>query len=160
MNDADTIIEIIASRLRESSLRDLHGVMAKRKRDREDADLRRRTRVEQREEIAQWVLSFRSDKGNSTLALLRQVADGERQDFAYGPHVAAALYAGLLDLEVSIPFNTHMANVRTRYRLSLTEKGKERLTAAERAAALSDMAAADARAGLIGDPPEQTVPEP
>lgn len=121
--DADSVIEQIACELDQPSFLDLRGIAAKRKRDREDADLRMRARQEQRRELASWVRSFKSDKGNSPLRFLESVRDGEADQYAWGPEVAAAILGRLITVTLEIEMSSHLANCERRYRFSITDKG-------------------------------------
>lgn len=123
MNDADTIIEQIACELDEPSFLDLRGIIAKRKRDREDADLRMRTRQEQRRELASWVRSFKSDKGNSPLRFLESVRDGKADQYSWGPEVVAAILGQLVTVTLEMEMSSHLPNCERRYRFSITDKG-------------------------------------
>lgn len=126
---ADAIIETIACRLEQPNLLDMQGIAAKRKRDREDASLRLRARQEQRRELASWVRSFKSDKGNSPLRFLESVRDGEADQWSWGPDVAAAVLGQLVIVTVEIELSSHLANSGLNYRFTLTESGEEFLAA-------------------------------
>ena len=124
MIDADAIIEKIACELEQPDLMDMVGIIAKRKRDREDADLRMRTRQEQRRELASWVRSFKSGEGNSPLRFLEEVRDGTTDQLFWGPEVAAAVLGRLVTVTVEVEFSTH-AHLRCRF--ALTEDGRNAL---------------------------------
>ena len=127
MIDADIVLEQVACQLEQPDLLDIMGIAAKRKRAREDADLRMRVRQEQRRELARWVRSFKSDKGNSQLRFLESVRDGTADQWAWGPEVAAALLGRLVTATIAIPLSTHMRNAECRYDFALTKDGQERL---------------------------------
>ena len=118
----DDILEQIASDMERKTFTDLRGIMGRRKRDREDADLRMQARQEQRRELADWVRSFKAGRGNSYPVKLERILDNP---FARGADVAAALVMGHAELTISFAFGlgTHTANVRPVFRITLTEDG-------------------------------------
>lgn len=72
-NERDELIELIARGVEERSLLDLRGVMAKRKRDREDAQLRLDARHEQRAELGRFIRAFKSGEGRDPTTQLRRI---------------------------------------------------------------------------------------
>lgn len=133
LESADTVIETIACRLEQPDFLDILGIAAKRKRDREDADLRMRTRQQQRRELARWVRSFKSGRGNDPLSFLESVRDGKADRYAWGPEVAAAVLGTLVTVTVEIELSTHLQNCERNYRFALTDDGKKLLEAARKA---------------------------
>lgn len=119
--NADDIIEEIAVQLERSHFMDIQGIRAKRKREREDANLRALVRQEQRREIARWVRSYKSCGGNSYAAALENIQDNP---FAFGPNVAAAIVVRHAKLKVSIVLDTALANCHPVYEIELTDEGR------------------------------------
>lgn len=127
MNDIDLVIEKIAADLEEPNFLDVRGIAAKRKRDREDADLRMQTRQEQRRELAGWVRSFKTEGGNRFMRFLEEVEEGGNHHFAWGPEVATALACCFVTMTVEFDLSTHLANCTPRFRFALTDEGRARL---------------------------------
>ena len=117
----DFVLENIAAQMEKGNFLDLAGVMAKRKRAREDADLRFKVRQEQRKDLAQWIRSFKTGKGNSYATTLARLHD---DPFAWGPDVAAALTARHATLSIVTLLDTHLRNCKTEYKIELTEAGR------------------------------------
>lgn len=117
----DDVLEEIAARLERPDLIDMRGILAKRKRDREDARLRMEARQEQRREIAKWIRSFKSEGGNSYVAALENIQDNK---FAWGPDVAAALANRHATLSVAVHLSTHLENSAVEYTVTLTDAGR------------------------------------
>lgn len=122
---SDALLERIASELEQPNFGDMHGVLSKRKRDREDAELRGQARLEQRRELAGWVRSFKTGEGNDPLRFVRSVASGDAEQYEWGPEVAAALAARLVTMTVEMDLNTHLRNCPARFRFALTKDGDE-----------------------------------
>jgi hypothetical protein len=142
----DDLLEKIACDLEGPMFLDFLGIAARRKRDREDADLRFRVRQEQRREIAGWIRSFKSGEGNDLERFLREVGNGEAGQFEWGPDVAVAVLSGLVVVHAEIAMSTHLPNCETKFRYSLTDAGKARLKAVSAAVSAASNLAADASA--------------
>lgn len=132
MGDADVILEKLACDLERRCFSDARGILAKKKRDREDAQLRADVRLEQRVELANRIRSYKSGNGNDIDKLLLEVEKGEaNENFTWGPNVAAAVLGQLLVVEISVVMDAHMRNCEPKFALSLTDEGRKRVTSKE-----------------------------
>lgn len=125
----DAVLEWVARSLEEGSFRDLAGVWAKRKRDREDAALRCAARAEMRREFASHLRAMIGRDELSSIAVLRRMAALP----AAGNHVMELRHAwplawkGWLDIECIISTSDNCIPPQTRYRIALTERGRAAL---------------------------------
>lgn len=125
---SDELIEQIACGIEAGSFSDIMGTVAKKKRAREDAGLRFQTRKAQQGEIAQYVRSFKAGHGNDPLAVLEEIADGQRAELLL--HDAWPLaWRGLCDISVTILTTTNSLPPPTSYHIKLTERGEAMLKA-------------------------------
>lgn len=127
-SEADTVLEQIATEMEQGNILDLQGIIAKRKRHREDAELRMRTRQEQRRELAGWIRSFKSEGGNRLHRFLEEVRDGDTGRFDWAPDVAAAILAKLVTVTVHLELATHLRNCEPTFSFALTKQGLARLS--------------------------------
>jgi hypothetical protein len=130
-NERDELIELIARGVEERSLLDLRGVMAKRKRDREDAQLRLDARHEQRAELGRFIRAFKSGEGRDPTTQLRRIKDGERIWMLRD--VADLVDMGLISLSVTVDLTYGSISGQVEYAARLTKDGEEAI--AEREAA-------------------------
>lgn len=100
--------------------------LAKRKRDREDAELRLKARAEHRAEIAQWL---RDMAGRDDLSIVSVLRDIDALDPA-GNHVGhltdawPLAWMGLVDIECILKTNSNWIPPSQTYRVVLTAKGR------------------------------------
>lgn len=118
----DDIIEMIAADLESPNFGDMCGLLAKRKKDRENANLRFEVRNDQRKEIARLIRTYKSGSGNSYISRLERI---EGDAFAWGPDVSAALAAGHAVLKISVELTTHIENCGPKFEVRLTDKGRQ-----------------------------------
>jgi hypothetical protein len=131
-NDADDVLEYAARLIEDSSLLDLCGVMAKRKRDREDADLRFRTIQETRAEMARHIRAMKSrpdlDARNVLAKLAALPSDGRNHDM----HLRDAwplAWKGWCNIKCTVICNSNCCPPETEYRIEITDYGREILAA-------------------------------
>lgn len=127
---SDDLIERIANGVEEPSFLDLHGIMAKRKKDRERAEFRMQIRQEQRAEIAGYIRSFKEGHGNDPLAVLQEIATHENDEGLYFLRLTDAwplCWRGLCDIHAVIKCNSNSLPPEMTYRVRLTEKGRKLL---------------------------------
>jgi hypothetical protein len=73
--ERDALVEEIAAAVERPSLLDLSGIGARRKRDRQDAELRNRAREEQRREMAGLIRAFKTGEGWCPFTALQRIAE-------------------------------------------------------------------------------------
>lgn len=127
-HDRDEILEYAALMVEESSLLDLRGIMAKRKRDREDAALRMAAREELRKEIAERIRYSKNSRKGDAMAVLAALPDDYRHDM----HLTDAwplAWKGWVDIEMTVTTNSNSVPPEAQYRIRLTDKGRAILDA-------------------------------
>lgn len=124
--DADSALERTAQAIEEPGLTDLRGVMAKRKRDREDAELRRQVREECRKEFAERIREFKSDRNTDAVEVLRRLADlPENADHtAYLTDAWPIAWKGWVNIECTIICNSNWVPPQNRFKIRLTDEGR------------------------------------
>ena len=131
MNERDELLEAAARLIEALSLDELRGIMARRKRDREDADLRSRTIRETRKQCAAEVRRYKNNPRSDPLAVLERLA-ALREVGRHDLYLAEAwplARSGWLRIEVSIVLNSNSVPPPTEYRITLTDIGKAALAA-------------------------------
>lgn len=125
----DAVLEWVAKWIEDRSLTDFRGVMARKKRDREDAELRCTTRAELRDEMARSVRAMigREDLGpTAILERIRDTKDGIGHVVLLRDAWPLA-WQGLVAIECRVMCNDNTIPPRAEYRVTLTEKGREML---------------------------------
>lgn len=82
--------------------------------------------------LARWVRSFKSDGGNNPLEQLRRISDASdvrREQMLVDAWPLA--WRGLVDISVEIKCNSNQHPPPTKYTISITDRGRELLTAKE-----------------------------
>lgn len=128
-NVDDATLEYAARLIEDRDILDLRGAMGRRKRDREDADLRLRTRVELKAELARFLraMKCRNDLDIANV-LARVVAENDRGRASV--HLIDAwplAWKGLLNIYATVRCNSNAIPPETSYRIDLTEKGRRLL---------------------------------
>ena len=127
--DRDAVLEYAAQLIEELSFVDLAGTMAKRKRTREDAELRVRTIGETRKECARHIRAFKSRSDLDATAVLRRIANlkpNQRHDIELVDAWPLA-WKGWLRIDVTICATTNQIPPPTEYKITLTDKGRAAL---------------------------------
>lgn len=132
----DEALEFAAQLVEEDSILDMAGIFARRKRQREDAELRANVRKEHRAELARRLRSLKSRPDLTPAAILRRIAE-----FVDNPahqrherHLTEAwplAWMGWVDITASIRCNSNTIPPEVQYRITVTEKGRLALAAAE-----------------------------
>jgi hypothetical protein len=131
-SNSDDALEYAASLIEETDISDLHGVWAKRKRDQEDAELRMKTSEEVRRRCAAHIRAMKNRPDLTPLSTLRMIAETKE---GYGGHVSylhdawPLAWKGWINIECTIKVNSNGIPPETTYRITLTDKGRELLTA-------------------------------
>ncbi len=132
-NDIDALLESLAMEVEETSLRDHQGVLAKRKRDREDANLRAETMRSERAYIAEFIRSKKSNRARDAVMVLRDIS--ERSSYA-PPHDAMLSDAwplalhGWLDIFCVVRCTANEIPPPTHYSITITDLGRKVLASA------------------------------
>jgi hypothetical protein len=138
--DADSVLEYAAQVVERDSFADLAGIAARRKRDREDAALRRQTREETREECAESIRACKSRRDRDAVAVLRDLAELPRDRCQHGIRLLDAwplAWKGWLNINCTIQCNSNSVPPETDYWIEITDAGR---------AVLAKAAARDPRA--------------
>lgn len=125
-HDADAVLEYAAQLVEKGSFADLAGVFSKRKRDREDAELRRKTKLETRKECAEFIRAFKSRRDLDPVSVLRSLA--ELGEYDHCIHVVEAwplAWKGWLNITCATLCNSNSVPPKTTYRIELTDKGRK-----------------------------------
>lgn len=126
---SDEALEWCAREIEEAGLSDIRGIMAKRKRVREDADLRFNSRVELRRELAGHLRALKGGRKGDAVRTLREIAgavdDGKRAHDIYLHSAWPLAWKGWLDIESCVKCNSNSLPPEVRYVISITEKGRE-----------------------------------
>lgn len=134
--DRDAILLEVAGWVEESDLRDLQGVWAKRKRDREDAALRLETSKAVRSRLASMIRGRMENKVGDALEFLSDVKAGRYERMLTGHTLREAIALankGLLkvtvETQIAGPWNNTIGG-NTEYHIQVTEKGEVVLASA------------------------------
>lgn len=133
----DEVLEYAARLIEDTDISDLRGVWAKRKRDREDAALRLKTAEDVRRRCASEIRAMknRPDLGPiETLRRMSTAADGHCGHAAYLREAWPLAWKGWVEIECFITTARTSIPPETRYRITLTDKGREILADAEKTA--------------------------
>ena len=130
MSEREAAILEVADWLEEPDLRDLAGICARRKRDREDARLRGDTAKATRADLARMVRARVGNKVGDPAEFLRDVRAGQYSKAYTSFDIREAISLadkGLMVVEVATqiagPWN-NMVGGNTRYLFSLTDRGR------------------------------------
>lgn len=129
--NADEILEYAARLIEESSIEDWAGAWAKRKRVREDSDLRYKTAQEVRASCAKHVRAMKARPDLSPIATLRYIAEAKE---GHGGHVHLLrdawplAWKGWVNIECTVKCNDNCIPPETVYRIVVTDKGRAVLT--------------------------------
>lgn len=131
--DTDAVLEYAAQLVEEGSFTDLAGIWSKRKRDREDAELRRKTKEETRVECARFIRAFKSRRDLDAVNVLREFAENDGQEDRHFGLIEAwpLAWKGWLDIEAIVKCNSNCHPPETRYRITVTDAGRKALADGE-----------------------------
>jgi hypothetical protein len=134
----DRVLEFAARKIEEESSWDVFGLAPRAKRAREDAELRRETRRQYREELARRIRAFQSRNDLAPIEVLRRiVGKGDRHSDAMDLLDAWPLAWGnrrWLTITCEITCTDNSVPPQTVYRIRATQEGLAALAAAEDAA--------------------------
>jgi hypothetical protein len=150
----DEALELAARLIEGMSLTDFRGMNARRKRDREDAALRVETIRQTREECARHIRAFINRPDLEPLAVLRHVAEEQTsQHSAWLTDAWPLAWKGWVNIEATIVCNSNRLPPETRYRIVLTDAGREALATAPSSVPTPEaLETEDAPAGPSGNP--------
>ena len=128
--NSDEVLEYAASLIEETDFADLRGVWTKRKRHREDAELRLKTSEEVRKRCAEHIRAMKNRPGLTPIATLRKLSEAKAHcNHANYLHDAWPLaWKGWINIECAIKINSNGIPPETTYRITLTDKGREILS--------------------------------
>lgn len=130
--NADEVLEYAAQLIEETDLTDMAGVWAKRKRVREDAQLRLETAQGIRRRCAEHVRAMKNRPDLSPIATLRNLAEAKEEHLGHALYLKDAwplAWKGWVDIECIMRTNSNSIPPETSYRIVLTDKGREVLAA-------------------------------
>lgn len=129
MTNRDDILEEAALAVEERSLLDMRGILAKRKRVREDAELRMKVREEQRTELAELIRSLKTNRRRDSLSVLADLAEipeGRPHDL-YLTDAWPLAWKGWLNIHCNICCSSNGIPPRIEYRIELSDEGRAAL---------------------------------
>jgi hypothetical protein len=106
---------------------DLVGVATKKKRDREDANLRFKTIQENRADCARHIRAFKSRPDLDPVNVLRELSELTDSHCGHALKLRDAwplAWKGWVDIECTIKCNSNSIPPETNYRITLTEYGR------------------------------------
>lgn len=124
----DAVLAWVARELEQGNFLDLRGIASRRKRDREDADLRMRARQEMRREFADYIRAMAGREDLEPAALLRQIAALSPT----GNHAAHLIdawplaWSGWVVIECILKASSNWIPPEQHYRITLTTEGRVR----------------------------------
>lgn len=127
----DDALEFAAQLVEERSLLDLRGLMSRRKRDREDAQVRLSARDELRRELADLIRAFKDRPDLSPLTALKRIAEADDRSHELHLRDAWQLAAkGWVRVLVNVDCTGNSIPPEARYRVEVTERGRRVLEGA------------------------------
>lgn len=122
----DATLEYAARLVEGPSFADLRVVMARKKRAREDADLRYQARLELKAEIAAHLRAMKHRRDLDAMTVLARLAELSPDD-RHDIHLRDAwplAWKGWLRIDVTVCCTSNSIPPEARYQISLTEKGR------------------------------------
>ena len=129
--DRDDVLEYAAQLIEQASLLDIIGIAAKRKRGREDAELRMKAREELRTEMADLIRTNKSRTDKDARSVLRHLADlssDQRHDM-YLIDAWPLAWKGWLNINCIHRCNSNWVPPQVEYRIEITDEGRKVLAA-------------------------------
>jgi predicted P-loop ATPase len=125
MSDRDDALEEAARFVEGLDFREMQGIWAKRKRDRENADLRGKTIRETRERIAEELRGLKTHRRHDAKAMLAGIAAQiERGQTPTQVDAWPLAWKGWVNIYAITRCNTNVYPGETTYRIELTDKGR------------------------------------
>lgn len=124
--ETDAVLEWAARLIEDLHLSDIGGIAARKKRDREDAQVRIAAIERTRRDCARHIRAFKSRTDLSTEAVLRRISElnpNSRHDFELIEAWPLA-WKGLVKIEANINVASNVVPPETKYRITLTDKGR------------------------------------
>jgi hypothetical protein len=120
----DATLEWAAREIERGDLSDLRGVMAPKKRAREDAALRRLARKDLRKELAAFLRAFKSRDDLSPRSVLRRIAEAdEKSHIAMLTDAWPLAWDQLVNITAQLSLADNCVPPEIAYRIEITEKG-------------------------------------
>lgn len=123
----DETLEFAAQLIEDASLTDYRGVWAKRKRAREDAEVRKAAREECRREMAEHIRAFKGRRDLDATAVLARIAD----EIALGKNAVISLvdawplaWKGWLNIDARFRCNSNCIPPEGSFTIELTDEGR------------------------------------
>lgn len=126
----DRVLEAVAVELEGLNLLDIMGVAAKKKRAREDAAVRMKAREEQRQELIRHLRAMKNRPDLGVDSILKEIHERKTPpggDVLLLRDAWPLAWKGLVDIECYITCTGGFIPPETRYRVTLTNKGRERI---------------------------------
>ena len=121
-------MEYAARLIEEGTFADWKGALSRRKRDREDAELRRLARQEARKEAAAYVRAMANRPDLSAAAVLDRIASApERQHVLLLRDAWPLAWKRLVRIEALLDCASNTIPPETTYRITITDKGRDLL---------------------------------
>lgn len=123
--DKDEVLEYAAQLIEESSIEDWAGAWAKRKRIREDSELRYKTAQEVRQSCARHVRAFKHRPELDAKSVLKDLSE-LKPDARHDMHLRDAwplAWKGWLNIKCTVICNSNCIPPEMEYRIEITEKG-------------------------------------
>ena len=131
----DEALEFAAQLVEQMSIREIAGIWSKRKRDREDAALRGETMRETKAEMARFIRAFKDRPDLSPITKLREMAELDGVgSFNQAVHLRDAwplAAKGWVRVLVTVDCVGNSIPTEARYRIEITDKGRNMLAAAD-----------------------------
>lgn len=127
--DADAALEFAAQLIEERSITDLGGTFPRGKRVREDAELRRRVRMECRKESANLIRAFKGRRDLDSVQVLRRISERKHRADLLLKDAWPLAWKGWLNIYCSIKCNSKGLPPETEYRIEIAERGAKVLAA-------------------------------
>lgn len=123
---SDEVLEYAARLIEEASFTDLAGIWAKRKRDREDAELRRKTILETRQDCARLIRAFKNRPDLDAKNVLQRLSELRPCDnhVAYLKDAWPLAWKGWLNIKATVTCNSNCVPPETGYQIEITEDGR------------------------------------
>lgn len=123
-------LEWAARKIEDPDFLDMGGTGAKKKRTREDAELRMATRIALKKELAALLRAFKNRDDLAPRAILREILEAPAGRMALLVRDAWPLaWKGLVDIRVSMEITQRSIPQRADYIITLTDKGRALLSA-------------------------------
>lgn len=123
----DKTLEWAAQFIEQHDFIDIAGIAARKKRDREDAELRMKTRHAIKAEMANHMRAFKSRRDLDAREVLRRVVEWSDESHC-GISLTEAwplAWKGWLDIHAHIKCNSNQVPPQTHYTVTLTERGRK-----------------------------------